>query len=437
MEEPRLDATLTWKTPVLLSFGIGLLILVSTGSMAQELGGASFWIWVAAALMGSVQCILIYYFAKKYPRKSGGTATYAHEGIRTLSRFWGGVSMWGYWLAWTPGIIINCLLAVDYLRAAFDIHINDIALTSAALIVLYVIHYFGHRINIKVTTTFSLIAIAPFIALAIGLLFQPLKFFSPNIFDFHSFTFPLFIKWFFVAAWTAYGAEMSSNLFAELKQPDQDRSKSIIGANVVCVCLMTALPLLLLITGGPIALAQDPTVSLLPASLNIFGAWGLKIISLAIAASLLLGAQAFIIGSSRTLYQMSMDGILPESFRGLNRYGTPYRNIVWDLAVIFLLLAIFKQNIISIVAVSNVGYIMVFVLLGFSALIFGKNLSNNPTEQKFIRGVGLFVFLINLFLISFGSWLWGMEVFVIGFGILITFLPLFWWRKTHHELPIG
>ena len=57
-------------------------------------------------------------------------------------------------------------------------------------------------------------------------------------------------------------------------------------------------------------------------------------IGLLLASALILGAQAFIVGSSRTVFQMSRDGYLPRAFAAVNRRQVPIGSLALDGAVI-------------------------------------------------------------------------------------------------------
>src|SRR5262245_36347297 len=117
-QTPVLKRFVTWKSAFVISLGGSLLAAVSLGPLAAALGPASVFVWSVAALVGVLQCLMITELAGMFPEKSGGTATYAHEGWKHISPIFGAVSNWGYWLGWIPVIPVNLVLAAGYLRAA-------------------------------------------------------------------------------------------------------------------------------------------------------------------------------------------------------------------------------------------------------------------------------------------------------------------------------
>ena len=80
-------------------------------------------------------------------------------------------------------------------------------------------------------------------------------------------------------------------------------------------------------------------------------------------AALLLGAQTAIIGSTRTIYEMSRDGLILKQMAKVNKFNVPVGSMIWDGAVTIALLAKFGTNVPNIVAASNVGYMLVFMLV--------------------------------------------------------------------------
>ena len=104
---------------LVLSFGSALLVNVSLGPMAAEIGAASVLVWIVTAFVGLIQCLLIAELAGRYPNKVGGVPAYIHEGLKHRSPLFGAVAAWAYWSGWIPGVAVHLVLAATYIRAAF------------------------------------------------------------------------------------------------------------------------------------------------------------------------------------------------------------------------------------------------------------------------------------------------------------------------------
>jgi amino acid transporter len=167
-----LTRSVTWRTAVLLSVGTALLVVVSLGPMAEELGALSWVVWSVTALIGAVQCVLIAQLARRAPGQAGGTATYAHLELERHSPLLAGLSSWGYWFAWTPGIAVNAILASEYLGSALDVD-GGIPLALALVVLLYLVNYFGLRASARLYAVVAAVAVLPLAAILIAALANP------------------------------------------------------------------------------------------------------------------------------------------------------------------------------------------------------------------------------------------------------------------------
>ena len=159
----------------------------------------------------------------------------------------------------------------------------------------------------------------------------------------------LIAKWTFVAAWSAYGGEMASTVCAEVRDCStyMPRAMSIVAG--ICVATFVFVPLALLGIAGSEGLREDPLTAFVPAARIVFGPAAETAIGLTLVAVLVLGAQAFIYGSSRTVYQLALDGHLPRAFATVNRRGVPVGSLM-DTVVIGVMLLVFGTRVVDVVA---------------------------------------------------------------------------------------
>ncbi|MFP3802343.1 amino acid permease, partial [Paraburkholderia sp. SIMBA_027] len=79
---------------------------------------------------------------------------------------------------------------------------------------------------------------------------------------------------------------------------------------------------------------------------------------------LVLAIMTSMAGSSRTLYQASVDGWLPKYLSHVNHNGAPTRAMWTDL--VFNLVLLLMSDYVVVLAMSNVGYI-IFNFLNLNA----------------------------------------------------------------------
>lgn len=426
-----LPRTATWRSGLLVAIGAALLVTVSLGPMAGELGGLSPWVWLAAAVVGLLQCLLLAELSARFPLRAGGTPQYVQSAID--APVLGALSTWSYWFAWTPGIAVNLYLAAGYVQQSVWGGVNQILLTAVFGVVLYGVNAAGLRPSMRVSVVLSMVAIIPIVLIVAAVVLNPslvqldraLPAKLPNGDAILSFATLLHLaKWFFIAAWAAYGGEMASTLTSEMRKDEIPRA--VVLGGVACLVAFGLTPLILVGVVGAQGLTDDPLVVFLTASRKIFGNGGSTFIALTLAAGLLLGAQAFIIGSSRTIYQMARDRHLPAVFARVNRRGAPIGSIAWDGAVITMMFVIFGTDVVNVIASANVGYVIVFVLLPL-AFLASRRIETPKDTYSVGRGarmLAVMLFSINAFVLLVGGAQWGLKVMAVGACVVALIIPI-------------
>lgn len=427
---------LSWRSAFVLSLGGALLVTVSLGAMAAEIGAASLIVWGGTVLIGTLQCLLLAELAGRFPGKVGGAPAYTHEGFKHLSPLVGAAATWGYWVAWIPGVAVNLTLAATYLRAAFLPQVNALALTGLLAVGLYALNSLGLRPSVWLSGVLAACAILPLAIILAAPLLHPDSWrwanFAPLIPA--GVTAAALAKWAFVAAWSSYGAEMVATVAGELRDPRRDVPKAVGAASVATMLAFVLVPVGLLGIVGVEGLAQDPYVAFLTAAERVFGAGGGKVVAVMLIAALVLGAEVFIVSSSRALYQMSRDGLTLQGYGRLNRRGVPVGSVGWDATITLALLLIFRGDIVDVVAAANVGYLVVFALLPVAYVLVRRRAAEPAPFQ--LPGIfvplALVIAVFNAALLVYGGAQWGMKVVGVGVALVATFLPFYLLRRARH-----
>lgn len=409
----RLIPSLHWFQGLLLIGGAFFVSVYQTGWALSEIGSWSLLLWGAVTLVGLLQAWLLYRLARAFPHKAGGTATYTLELFRGRGRVLAFLSAWGYWIAWTPATVLNSYLCARLLGTALE----PLPLTLGILALLYVLNWFGLSRVVVSSYVLALLVFVP-LGVLVWLAFQSV---TPEklalTLDFAQFPGWLgLLKWFFVIAWTGYGLEMISSVVAETRG---HRARPMFAwAALWSVLAFVGLPFLLALLTDWDTLSSDPFASLRPLFVRHLGEGGALILTLFLVAALLYSALAILVPSTRTLYQMSRDGLLPPYFATVNRYGTPQGSLVLDILLNVGLLLAFQARLIEILAVANVGYMLVFVLLPV-AYALGRRVGGLE------RAIVAFLFVLNAAVLLLGGAAWGPFVFGVGWLLVLAGVPLY------------
>ena len=160
---------------------------------------------------------------------------------------------------------------------------------------------------------------------------------------------------------------------------------------------------------------------------------GGKVIGVAVVAMLLIALVLALItsmaGSSRTLYQASVDGWLPKYLSKVNANGAPVNAAMTNLG--FNLLLLMMSDYVFVLGASNVGY-LIFNFLnlqsGWMHRVDRPNQERPWRAPTIILGIGAVFAFANLAFMGFGADLYGSGTLVAGLCFAALIIPVFVYR---------
>ncbi len=243
----------------------------------------------------------------------------------------------------------------------------------------------------------------------------------------------------FIAAWSTYGFETAICYTSEFRNPETDTFKAIFYSGLLCLALFTIVPLsfqgVLGLNGmlaGPIV--DGSGVAQAMGAMVGGGHMITQIFVMLMILALLLSIMTAMAGSSRTLYQGSVDGWLPRYLSRVNDHGAPVAAMWTDLVFNLCVLAIACADATSfffILAVSNVGYI-IFNFLNLNAgWIHRIDSGNVPRPYKasnILLGLGALFAFVNVVFMGAGAKVWNPQALWAGLIWAALILPVFIFR---------
>ena len=153
-----------------------------------------------------------------------------------------------------------------------------------------------------------------------------------------------------------------------------------------------------------------------------------------IIASLILIIVTAMAGSSRTLYQGSVDGWLPRYLSGVNHNGAPTAAMWTDLCFNLILLAIAASDATAyffILAISNCGYI-IFNFLNLNAgwihRVDSGHVKRPFKAPTIVLAIGTVLAFVNAMFMGAGAKVWNPVALWWGLGIAALIIPVFAYR---------
>ena len=243
----------------------------------------------------------------------------------------------------------------------------------------------------------------------------------------------------FIAAWSTYGFETAVCYTSEFRNPGTDTFKAIFYSGLLCLALFILVPFTF---QGALGLTGmlDPSIAsgsgVAAAMAHMVGGGALinSIMVMLMILALILSIMTAMAGSSRTLYQGSVDGWLPRYLTFVNSHGAPTRAMWTDLCANLMLLAVASTDSTSfyfILAVSNVGYIIFNFLNLNSGWI--HRMDSGQTHRPYrapswLLGLGGLFAFVNAMFLGAGAKTWNPDALWAGFVFAALILPVFCFR---------
>jgi amino acid transporter len=159
------------------------------------------------------------------------------------------------------------------------------------------------------------------------------------------------------------------------------------------------------------------------------GALAQRIIVVMLILAVVLSIMTAMAGSSRTLYQASVDGWLPRYLSHVNAHGAPTRAMWTDLG--FNLITLLMSDYVFVLAASNVGYVVFNFLNLNSGWIhrMDRPLWTRPFRAPtWVIAAGTGLSFVNLALMGLGADVYGAGTLKAGLACAALIVPVFLFR---------
>ncbi len=243
----------------------------------------------------------------------------------------------------------------------------------------------------------------------------------------------------FIAAWSTYAFETAVCYTSEFRDPSKDTFKAIFYSGLLCLALYILVPFTF---QGALGLAGmlDPSIAdgsgVAAAIAHMVGGGRLinGVMQMLMILAVMLNVMTAMAGSSRTLYQGSVDGWLPRYLTWVNAHGAPTRAMWTDLVSNLLLLAVGATDATSfffVLAVSNVGYI-IFNFLNLNAGWIHRidsGAAHRPYKAPtWLLAVATLFSFVNAMFLGAGAKTWNPDALWAGLIFSVMIVPVFWFR---------
>ena len=229
------------------------------------------------------------------------------------------------------------------------------------------------------------------------------------------------------------GFDVVATTAEEARNPRRDVPIGIIASLAVCTVLYCAVSLV--VTGMVPYHQLAPIASLATAFVTLGEGWMATVIAAGAVAGLCTGVLTMLVGSSRLIFAMCRDGLLPVTLARVHpKYRTPH--VIGALVTVVCALVAGFTQLDVLGEMVNIGTLTAFVLVSVAVLILRRKRPDlhRPFKVPGVPVVPVASALICLYLmanLTVGTW--------VRFGVwmAIGFVVYFAWSYWHARLNTG
>jgi two-component sensor histidine kinase/amino acid transporter len=392
-----------------------------------------------AATPGWTELILM------YPNRVGGIAATCSEAFRPLSPVLANLTGVCYWWGWVPTCGLTALLSASAIQQWYLPGISVPLLASVIVVLFTAVNLCGVKWVMRLSM--------PIATVSAGLAF--LSAFIPAIHGSvdwrQAFSFQLtvpFAGWFgkatsimaglYLVGFAAPAFEQAACHVGETINPGRNVPRAMFASAAMASLYFIVLPVIWLGTLGPEPLGRDLATELGPTFAPLLGSAAKGAAIWFMMVNMFHGTIAPLAGASRTLAQLSEDGLLPEFLAKRSRTDAPWAATVLTAAmsIVFLLIG----DPIWLIAAANLTYLIGIALPNVAVWLLRRSHPEIARPYRAPRGT------IALGLAAAGAWgltvvlgfqQFGLTTVIIGFALAYSGAVGYAWRKFSDRRKAG
>ena len=337
------------------------------------------------------------YMIRKFP-VSGGQFIYAG---RAFGKVHGFICAWFLSLSYICIIPLNATglalifravsgdllqFGFHYIFAGYDIYLGEILLSVSVLLVFAYIGTYSINITGRIQAFLVLLLLLGVLILLAGGVISPesssknlMPFFSPegNVLS-------QIIAIVVIGPFAFVGFDIVPQL-SEESDFSQDRAKTIMDTSILCGCFVYIALSLVAASVVPEGYSVWPeyvndldtlkgieSIPVFYSAREYFGDSGILIVVIAALSAMLTGVLGFYTATSRLLYSMAREKMIPSYFRKLNDRGSPVKAILFCMSISLLAPFIGRNALSWAVNMSSVGAAISFGYTSLAAMKFSR-----------------------------------------------------------------
>ncbi len=381
-----------------------------------------------------------------FPNRVGGIAATCAEAFRPYSAVLANLTGVCYWWGWVPTCGLTAIFSASAIQQWYLPHVSIRWLATLLVLAFTGLNMCGLRWAVRAAVPIAIIAAT----LALGTSLIPIltghvdwrqassfHLISPFHGTFGKFTSAM--AGIYLVGFGAPAFEAAACHIGEMRNPASDQPKAMWTSGALASIYFVIIPVVWLGVFGETALQGDLFTLLGPTFAPLFGSFAKAAGIWFIAFNMFAGTIQPLSGASRTLSQLSEDGLLPRTFGYRHpKTDAPMVAIAVTAGASIAFLAFGDPT--SVVAAANLTYLIGIALPSVAVYILRRN---EPLRERPYRAHR---WSINLGVLAAVGWLaatvfgfesYGLPFIIFGLGLAYSGSLLYAWRKSADHRRAG
>ena len=442
-EHPR---RITWRGASALALGGSNQSIFLIGALLAAQGSAAIPILILGLVLSYTAVPGWIELSCMFPNRVGGIAATCAEAFRPYSAVLANLTGVCYWWGWVPTCGLTAIFSANAIHQWYLPGIPDKVLATVLVLIFMGVNLCGLKWAVRLAMPIAIVA--GFLALCTSLLpifaghvdwhqassFHLLSPFSGTFGKLTSAMAGLYLVGFAAPAFEAAACHMG-----EMKKPSRDQPWAMWVSGGVASIYFVLIPVVWLGVFGSTALQGNLASLLGPTFAPIFGSLAKAAAIWFITFNMFSGTIQPLSGASRTLSQLSEDGLLPRSigWRSVRTDAPAVAIVITALASIVFLLS---GDPTSVIAAANLTYLIGIGLPSLAVWILRRNEPDRErlyTARSFSIKLGVVAAAVWLASALLGFEQFGLPVVVFGLVLAYSGSTLYAWRLHQDRKALG
>jgi diguanylate cyclase (GGDEF)-like protein len=437
--------TIGWLGTSALAMGGSNQMVFLVGALIAAQGSGAVPILVVGVLLGWAAAPGWLELVLMWPKRVGGIAATCAEAFRPYSPVLANLTGVCYWWGWVPTCGFTAILSATALHEWYLPWIPVTPLAIAVVLAFTGINLLGVRAVTRVAIPIaSLAALLALLSAVVPILSgtvdydQAVSFRLDTPFDGFFGTVTSAMAGLYLVGFAAPAFEAAACHVGETKDPARNVPRAMFASGAMAGLFFVVLPLVWLGSIGPAAMGGELMRTLGPTYAPLLAGTAKAAAIWFLIANMFMGTLQPLAGASRTLSQLSEDGLLPRSWANRNRRDVPWVATLLTAGLAIGALALGVPT--WMIAAANFTYLIGISLPSVAVMLLRRNEPDRARPYRAPRGtIGLGVGAGAVWLLAtcLGFEQFGLPTVLLSLGLAYAGSVFYIWRRVSDRRRTG